>query len=67
MRYLILSDIHSNLTALEAVLAQAGDNYDRVVCLGDIVGYGPDPNQVVDRVRALDPVAVVRGNHDKAG
>ena len=67
MRYLILSDIHSNLTALEAVLAQAGDDYDRVVCLGDIVGYGPDPNEVVDRVRALDPVAVVRGNHDKAG
>lgn len=67
MRYLILSDIHSNLTALEAVLTQAGDNYDRVVCLGDIVGYGPDPNEVVDRVRVLDPVAVVRGNHDKAG
>ncbi len=66
MRYLILSDIHSNLEALEAVLAQARDNYDQVICLGDVVGYGPDPNAVIDRVRALAPVAMVRGNHDKA-
>ena len=66
MRTLILSDIHSNLTALEAVLAQAQEKYDQVICLGDIVGYGPDPNEVIARVRALGPVAVVRGNHDKA-
>lgn len=66
MRSLILSDIHSNLTALAAVLAQAEGNYDQVICLGDIVGYGPDPNEVIDRVQALGPVAVVRGNHDKA-
>ena len=66
MRYLILSDIHSNLEALEAVLVQVRDNYDQVVCLGDVVGYGPDPNEVIDRIRALSPVAIVRGNHDKA-
>lgn len=66
MRTLILSDIHSNLTALEAVLALVPAKYDQVVCLGDIVGYGPDPNEVIDRVRALAPVATVRGNHDKA-
>jgi predicted phosphodiesterase len=66
MRYLILSDLHSNLAALAAALEIIGDNYDRFVCLGDIVGYGPDPNQVTDRIRAMKPVAVVRGNHDKA-
>ncbi len=65
MRYLLLSDIHANQAALEAVLV-AVEAYDRVLCLGDLVGYGPDVNQAVDRVRALQPVAVVRGNHDKA-
>ncbi|MFQ5816946.1 MAG: metallophosphoesterase family protein [Terriglobia bacterium] len=66
MRYLILSDIHANLEAFEAVLAHARGHYDRVICLGDVVGYGPDPNPVIDRLRALEPVAIVRGNHDKA-
>jgi predicted phosphodiesterase len=65
MRYLILSDIHANLDALEAVLQAAAASYDRVVVLGDLVGYGPEPNEVIDRVRALDPVAIIRGNHDK--
>ncbi len=65
-RYLVLSDIHSNLEALEAVLrASAAQKCDGVIVLGDFVGYGADPNAVVDRVRALKPVAVVRGNHDK--
>ena len=67
MRYLILSDIHANLDALEAVLAAAPAGvWDRVVVLGDLVGYGAEPNAVIDRVRALDPIAVIRGNHDKA-
>lgn len=66
MRYLILSDIHSNLSALEAVLAQVSGEYEQVVCLGDIVGYGPEPNEAIDQVKQLNPVAVVRGNHDKA-
>ena len=66
MRYLILSDIHSNLEALEAVLRAAPrDQFDRVILLGDIVGYGADPNAVVDRVRELAPDVIVRGNHDK--
>jgi predicted phosphodiesterase len=66
MRYLILSDIHANLEALEAVLAAAPpERFDRVLVLGDIVGYGADPNAVVDRVRALQPHATIRGNHDK--
>ena len=67
MRYLILSDIHANLEALEAVLRAAPPgSYDRALILGDLVGYGADPNAVVDRVRELDPLAVIRGNHDKA-
>lgn len=65
MRYLILSDIHSNLEALEAVLRAAAQKYDAVLVLGDLVGYGADPNAVVERVRGLAPAAIVRGNHDK--
>jgi diadenosine tetraphosphatase ApaH/serine/threonine PP2A family protein phosphatase len=67
LRYLILSDIHSNLDALEAVLATVDRaSWDHVVVLGDLVGYGGAPNAVIDRIRDLDPVAIIRGNHDKA-
>ena len=65
MRYLILSDIHSNLEALERCLELAAGRYDQMLCLGDLVGYGPDPNTVIGRVRRLAKV-IVRGNHDKA-
>lgn len=65
MRVLIISDIHGNLTALETVLADAGD-YDSVWCLGDLVGYGPDPNECVARVRELPNLTCLMGNHDKA-
>src|SRR5947209_4453467 len=49
MRYLVLSDVHANLEALEAVLADA-PQYDGVLCLGDLVGYGPNPNECVERI-----------------
>src|SRR5580704_3344001 len=65
MRYLILSDIHANMTALNAALDAAKGHWEKVVCLGDVVGYGPDPNEVIDRVRELGAVTI-RGNHDKA-
>ena len=65
MRYLILSDLHANWQALEAVTGSAAGHYDQALCLGDLVGYGGDPNQVVDWVRENCAV-VVRGNHDKA-
>ena len=65
MRYLIVSDLHANLEALQAVLSATEGEYDQVVCCGDLVGYGPDPDPVVDWVRT-HAVAVVRGNHDKA-
>ena len=64
MRYLIVSDLHGNWQALEAVLRDAAGGYDRAICCGDLVGYGADPNLVVDWVRANCAV-VVRGNHDK--
>jgi diadenosine tetraphosphatase ApaH/serine/threonine PP2A family protein phosphatase len=66
VRYLILSDIHANMDAFDAVLEHAAGAWDRVLVLGDLVGYGAEPNAVVDRVRALGPEAVIRGNHDKA-
>jgi diadenosine tetraphosphatase ApaH/serine/threonine PP2A family protein phosphatase len=62
--FLIVSDIHGNREALEAVLADARGRYDRIVCLGDLAGYGADPNFVVDWARA-DVSAIIRGNHDK--
>jgi diadenosine tetraphosphatase ApaH/serine/threonine PP2A family protein phosphatase len=65
MRVLILSDIHANLTALDAVLMAAGV-FDAVWCLGDIVGYGPDPNECIERVRELPGLACIAGNHDRA-
>ena len=65
MRYLVLSDIHSNLEALDAVLRASAQRYEAVLVLGDLVGYGADPNAVVDRVRGLNPASIVRGNHDK--
>ena len=66
MRYLVISDIHANLEALEATLAAAGA-YDRALVLGDLVGYGADPNTVIERVRALKDPVLIRGNHDKVG
>ena len=64
MRALILSDIHGNLEALEAVLAAAQGQWDELWNLGDIVGYGGAPNQVLDLIRPLQTL-VVRGNHDR--
>ena len=66
MRYLVLTDIHANLEALDTCLADARSHgYDQTLVLGDLVGYGPDPNEVIARIRALRPVAMIRGNHDK--
>ena len=64
MRYLIISDMHANIEALQAVLAATEGDYTEVICCGDLVGYGPDPDLVVDWVRA-NVKLVVRGNHDR--
>jgi predicted phosphodiesterase len=64
---LILSDIHANLPALKVVLRYARRRaVQRFVILGDLVGYGGQPNQVLDQVRLLRPRFLVRGNHDRA-
>ena len=65
MRILVISDIHANCTALEAVLNDAG-TVDETWCLGDMVGYGPDPNAVVDQVREIPNLTCILGNHDMA-
>ncbi|MGB8707900.1 MAG: metallophosphoesterase family protein [Dehalococcoidia bacterium] len=67
MRYAILADIHSNLAAFEAVLSDADGRggFDKIWCLGDVVGYGPDPNECIKRLRQFEHVCVA-GNHDWA-
>ena len=67
MRYLILSDLHGNDEAFSAVLRHVKrKRIDRLVCLGDFVGYGADPNKVVDRFRKVPwQTLAIRGNHDK--
>jgi len=67
MRFLIFSDIHGNVEALNAVLAFAKKKkIAHFVCLGDLVGYGASPNEVIQKVRQLKPLSMIRGNHDKA-
>ena len=65
MRILVISDIHANDTAFEAVLKHSEGQWDFVWCLGDVVGYGPDPNECVERLKAL-PQLCLAGNHDWA-
>ncbi len=66
MRILILSDIHANLAALESVLSAAAGQYDATWCLGDVIGYGPRPNECVSIIREQAAICVM-GNHDWAG
>lgn len=67
MRYLILTDIHGNTEALQAVMRATRDaSVDEILVLGDLVGYGAGPNEVVETIRELTlPTHVIRGNHDK--
>ena len=65
MRILVISDIHANYSALEAVLDAAG-RVDAVWCMGDLVGYGPDPNQCINAIRSLPNLTCILGNHDAA-
>lgn len=65
MKILLISDIHSNITALNAVLEDAG-SVDAVWCLGDLVGYGPEPDACIARVRELPNLLCIMGNHDAA-
>ena len=64
MKYGIISDIHSNIEALNTVLNDM-EEVDIIICLGDIVGYGANPNECVHKIRELNPVCII-GNHDVA-
>lgn len=67
MRYLIFADVHGNLEALQAVLELAQNlRIDHYLFLGDLVGYGASPDEVINAVSKLHPLSLVRGNHDKA-
>jgi diadenosine tetraphosphatase ApaH/serine/threonine PP2A family protein phosphatase len=67
VRRLVVSDIHANFEALDAVLWDASGLYDEIICAGDLVGYGASPAEVLDWARGADgPRAIVRGNHDRA-
>lgn len=66
MQYLVISDLHSNLEAVTRVLEDArGRGFDRSLVLGDLVGYGANPDEVIDLVKGLPSGLIVRGNHDK--
>lgn len=66
MKYAILSDIHANFPALEAVMTRLHENsVDACICLGDIIGYGAMPNECCEVIRAINPICV-RGNHEHA-
>jgi predicted phosphodiesterase len=65
VRYLLISDLHGNREALESVLEDAAGAFEQIVCCGDLVGYGPDPNAVLDWARG-SLATVIRGNHDRA-
>ncbi len=65
MRYLLVSDVHANLAAFESVLEDADGQYDKIWCLGDMVGYGPDPNECVELLQTFDHLCIA-GNHDWA-
>jgi len=66
MKYLIFSDIHSNLEAFETLLSlEAVKSADKYLFLGDLVGYGANPNEIIDLFKKLENVYCIRGNHDK--
>jgi diadenosine tetraphosphatase ApaH/serine/threonine PP2A family protein phosphatase len=62
MRYVVISDIHGNFPALQTVLLDA-DPFDAILCLGDVVGYGPNPNECIERIQEF-PLTCIAGNHD---
>ncbi|OGS45686.1 MAG: hypothetical protein A2539_08005 [Elusimicrobia bacterium RIFOXYD2_FULL_34_15] len=67
MKYAVFSDIHSNLDALKTVLAEISkEKVDEYICCGDIVGYGPEPNECIDEIKKIKNIKIVAGNHDRA-
>jgi len=65
LKIVVISDIHANLDALNSTISRLS-SYDKMICLGDIVGYGPQPNEVIETLHDLQPDIVLMGNHDSA-
>lgn len=63
MRILVISDIHSNIEALQIAM---DEKFDDVICIGDIVDYGPNPKECIDLIRSSNPLIMIKGNHDHA-
>jgi len=67
MKYAIISDIHSNLEALELVLKDIARNgVDKIICCGDVVGYGPNPKECIETLKSIPNIEILMGNHDAA-
>jgi len=67
MRYAVISDIHSNLEALQCVIDDIKkENVDKVICCGDIIGYGPNPKECIELISGMKNAEVIMGNHDAA-
>lgn len=67
MKLAVFSDIHSNIEALDCVLKKISlENVDGLICCGDIIGYGPNPNECVEKIKSIKNIKIVAGNHDKA-
>lgn len=67
MKLAVFSDIHSNIEALDRVLEKISlENVDGIICCGDIVGYGPEPNECIEKIKRLKDLKIVAGNHDRA-
>ena len=64
MRYLVCGDIHGNLPALELMLAKEKDNYDQLICHGDVVNYGPWSDDCVKLLNSIKYAVLLKGNHE---
>jgi len=63
----VFSDTHSNIEALDCVIEKISlENVDKIICCGDIVGYGPNPNECVEKIKSIKTIKIVAGNHDRA-
>jgi len=63
----VFSDIHSNIEALNCVLEKISDeNIDEIICCGDTVGYGPNPNECIEKIKSIKNIKIIAGNHDRA-
>ncbi|HAX61058.1 MAG TPA: metallophosphoesterase, partial [Elusimicrobia bacterium] len=67
MKLSVFSDTHSNIEALDCVIEKISlENVDEIICCEDIVGYGPEPNECVEKIKSIKNIKIAAGNHDRA-